>query len=73
MTLLGGQGGNFQKLSLGSENSDTTSEGLWEMFEGEKFPLMLMGVPAEGLVFADPGARTPIGVSGNFLPINFDR
>ena len=27
---------------------------------------MLMGGRAEGLVCADPGARTPIGVSGNF-------
>ena len=49
-----------------------TSEGLGEMFEGDsvdtcagKFSLMLMGGPAEGLACADPGARTPIGVSGN--------
>ena len=35
------------------------------------FPLMSMGGRAEGLVCADPGARTLIGVSGNyhwFLP-----
>ena len=49
-----------------------TSEGLGEMFEGDsadmcagKFPLMLMGGRAEGHVCADPGARTPIGVSEN--------
>ena len=50
-----------------------TSEGLGEMFEGdsadtsaEKFPLVSMGGWAEGLVYADQGARTPIGASGNF-------
>ena len=49
-----------------------TSEGLGEMFEGDsadmcarKFPLVLMGGGAEGLACADPGARTPIGASGN--------
>ena len=49
-----------------------TSEGLGEMFKGDstdicavKFPLMSMGGLPEGLVCADPGARTPIGVSGN--------
>ena len=43
------------------------------MFDGdfedtcaETFPLMLMGGRAEGLACADPGARTPIGASGNF-------
>ena len=48
-----------------------TSEGLGEMFEGDsadmcagKFPLMSMGGRTEALVFADPGARTPIGVRG---------
>ena len=42
------------------------------MFEGdfadmcaEKLPLMSMGGQAEGLACADPGARTPIGVSRN--------
>ena len=51
-----------------------TSEDLVEMFKGDtadtcvgKFPLMLMGGQAEGLVCADPGARTPIGVSGNYI------
>ena len=51
-----------------------TSEGLGEMFEGDsadtcsgKFPLMSMGGLAEGLACADPGARTPIGASGNLL------
>ena len=50
-----------------------TSEGLGEMFEGDsadtcagKFSLMSMGGRAEGLACADPGARTPIGTSGNF-------
>ena len=50
-----------------------TSEGLGEMFEGDsadtcagKFTLVSMGGLAEGLVCADPGARTPIGASGNF-------
>ena len=51
-----------------------TSEGLGEMFEGDsadmcagKFPLVSMEGRAEGLACADPGARTPIGASGNFL------
>jgi hypothetical protein len=46
-----------------------TSEGLGDMFKGDsadtgagKFPLVL-----EGLACADPGARTPIGASGNFI------
>ena len=50
-----------------------TSEGLGEMFKGDsadtgagKFPLVSMGGRAEGRACADPGARTPIGVSGNF-------
>ena len=49
-----------------------TSDGLGEMFKGDsaetcagKFPLMSMGVQAEGLVLADPEVRTPIGASGN--------
>ena len=48
-----------------------TSEGLAEMFEGDsadagagKFPLVSMGGRAVGLASADPGARTPIGLSG---------
>ena len=51
-----------------------TSEVLGEMFEGDsadtcagKCPLVLMGVSAECPVWADMGARTPIGVSGIFL------
>ena len=51
-----------------------TSEGLGEMFEGDsadmcarKFPVMSMGGRAEGFACADPGARTPIGVCGNFV------
>jgi hypothetical protein len=42
-----------------------TSEGLGEMFEGDsadmcagKFPIVSMGGRAEGLVCADPGAKT---------------
>ena len=52
------------------------SEGLGEMFEGDsadtcagKIPLVSMGGRAEGLACADPGARTPIGASRNFLCI----
>ena len=51
-----------------------TSEGLGEIFEGDsadtcagKLTLMSMGSQAEGLACADPGARTPIGVSGNVI------
>ena len=47
------------------------------MFEGHsadsragKFPLVLMGGRVEGLACADPGARTPIGASGNFVRLN---
>jgi hypothetical protein len=54
-----------------------TSEELEEMFEGDsadmcagKFSLTSMGGCAEGLACADPGARTPIGVSGNFFLIS---
>ena len=46
------------------------------MFEGDsadmcagKFPLTSMGGRAEGLVCADPGARTPIGASGNLTKL----
>ena len=48
-----------------------TSEGLGEMFEGDsadmcagKFPLVSMRGRAEGLAWADPEVRTPIGASG---------
>jgi hypothetical protein len=44
------------------------------MFEGDyadmctgKFPLVSMGGRVEGLTCVDPGARTPIGASGNLL------
>jgi hypothetical protein len=44
------------------------------MYEGDssdtcagKFPLVLIGGRAEGLACADPGARTPIDASGNFI------
>ena len=50
-----------------------TSEGLGEMFEGDsadscagKFSLVSMGGRADGLACADPGVRTPIGMSGNW-------
>ena len=45
--------GKFQK----SDSADTC---------GGKFPLVSMGGRAEGLACADPGARTPIGATGNF-------
>ena len=48
-----------------------TSEGFGDMFEGDpadmcagNFPLMSMGGRADGLACTEPGARTPIGVSG---------
>ena len=54
-----------------------TSEGLGEMFEGDsadkcagKFLLMSMGGRVEGLECADPGAKTPVGVSGNSFSCN---
>ena len=50
-----------------------TSEGLGVMFEGDSadmcagiFPLVSMGGRVEGLMCADPGARTTIGASGIF-------
>jgi hypothetical protein len=53
-----------------------TFEGMKEIFEGdsadtcaEKFPLVSMGGRAEGLACTDPGVRTPIGASGNFLGV----
>ena len=57
-----------------------TSEGLGEMFEGDsadmctgKFPLVSMGGRADGVQCADPGAKTPIGASGNFLHVTLAR
>ena len=51
-----------------------TSDGLGGMFEGDsagtctgKIPLLSMGGLAEGLACTDPGARTPIGASGNLF------
>ena len=51
-----------------------TYEGLGEMFEGDsadtfarKFPLISMGGRPKGLACGDPGARTPIGVSGIYI------
>ena len=53
-----------------------TYKGLGEMFEGDpadmcggKFPLVSMGGRADGLVCADPGARTPMGASGNIKAV----
>jgi hypothetical protein len=50
-----------------------TFDGLGEMFKGDsadtcagKFSLTSIWGRAEGLACADLGARTPIGVSGNF-------
>ena len=55
-----------------------TSEGLGEMFEGDsadmgagKCLLVSMGGQAEDLACADPGARTPIGASGNICIYNY--
>ena len=45
--------GKFQK----SDSADTCAR---------KFLLVSMGGRAQGLACADPGARTPIGASGNF-------
>ena len=36
----------------------------------QKFPLVTIGGQVEGLVFADTGARSPIGASGNFTQSN---
>ena len=54
----------LQKLSLGSESLDMTSEGLGEMFEGDsadtcagKFPLVSMGGRVNGQVSEDPNQR----------------
>jgi hypothetical protein len=44
--------------NFGCDSADTCAE---------KFPLMSMGGLAEGLVCADPEARTPIGESGNVV------
>ena len=64
----------FSKVLLGFRNSGYDYwVQLGEMFEGdfankcsEIFSLMSMGRQAVGLAWADPGARTPISVSGNF-------
>ena len=47
-----------QLFNLSKKDSADTCAG--------KFPLVSMGGRAEGLACADPGARTPIGGSGNF-------
>jgi hypothetical protein len=44
------------------------SKGLGEMFEGDPADMRAGKFPrAEGLACVDPGARTPIGASGNSL------
>jgi hypothetical protein len=57
-----------------------TYEGLGEMFKGDtpdtgagKFPPVSMGGRAEGLTCPDPGARTPIGASGNFCILSSEK
>ena len=42
------------------------SEGYSADTGAGKFPLVSMGGRVEGCACADPGARTPIGASGNF-------
>jgi hypothetical protein len=44
---------------------------VWDNTCAEKFPLVSMGGRAEGQACADPGARTPIGASGNFCVPNY--
>ena len=60
-----------KELTYGSETLDMRSYQLGEMPEGDfsdmcagKFTLMSLGVRAKGLACADPGAMTPIIVSG---------
>ena len=42
MQFVGEKRGYFEKLSQGSKTWDMNSDGLGEMFGGEKFPLMSM-------------------------------
>ena len=69
---MGEQQGYFEKLSQGSKTWDMNYGALGEMFGGIKFPLLSMWGQAEGLACADPGARTPIGISGNFQHFLFN-
>jgi hypothetical protein len=53
-----------------------TFKGLGKMFVGYsadmcagKFPIVLLVGRVEGLACADPGTRTTIGTSGNFIPL----
>jgi hypothetical protein len=68
---MSGKEGYFQKLSYSSETLYMASEGKGEMFEGDSeacAPKSLSSFGygrAEGILCADPRARTPIGVSGN--------
>ena len=67
MPSLGRKGGILKKCPRVLK---LTSEGVGEMFEGDfadtsPISTYVDGGRAEGLAFADPGARTPIGVSGN--------
>ena len=57
---------------VGFQNFAWAPKGLGEMFKGDsedicagKYSLISMGGRTEGLACADPGARTPIGASGN--------
>jgi hypothetical protein len=63
----------FNKSGCMSGKGGIFKSWLGEMFEGEsadtcagKFPLVSMGGRSEGLACADPVARTPIGVRGNW-------
>ena len=78
MPFLGGKGGYFEKLSNGSKTSDMTSEGMWEVFEGDsadtctgKFPLVSMGGRADRKACAD-GERGPPSARAEIL-ISFPR
>ena len=55
-----------KKFSYGSKTLHRTSEGLWEMFEGDFADTCDEG-PVECQACADTEARTPIGVIGNYL------
>ena len=52
-------------LKISKHFSETGNEGDFADTGAGKFPLVSMGGRAEGLACADPGARTPIGASGN--------
>jgi hypothetical protein len=74
MLYLGGQRGVFWKVVLGFWNFwyDFCGKGNSADMCGRKFPLMSMGGRPEGLACADPGARTPIGMSRNSYNYTFN-